>query len=588
MKIHVRNKKRVYLVCTAVFLLLVVLVLSAGSSAKIIIKDGSICSVSGSDIRLSRSPFTFRGDIYLPIDDVLPPCGVTMGWDENLKAIVCVKGNNEYKIFPESDKYIKNGSEKTLKLRTIMRDGITCISETLINEITGYDTDAYSKPQEYVELSFEGESNKWDNNGKEAKLKEAPFRYGKDIYVSADDILPQLGFKLGWKDDIGALVCIKNDETDYIISGKNNIWVNETEYLFDLPSLVLDNALYISGSMLEKIAGGRVFANGDFKLRIKRDLLENTIVGDDYRLVGSSVAAGGGVTVIDGFGMEFLGINNYNAQVYAAVINSVAKAVPNVQVYNIAVPTAAEFYAPERMKINQTAGIREIYKNLDESVIPVNAVSALYNHAGEKLYFKTDHHWTQRGAYWVYKDFMALKGVSVPDISEFENKPGYGFVGSLAGFARGTAAESILRANSETVERFIPKYATVGTVYEDMNMTKTLRTVKAVNTASASYMAFIGGDGPVTVFYTDAPSNEVAVIVKESYGNAFATWALNNYKMVYVIDPRKFNGFGGKYYQKFNIKTFCDNVKCNDLIMINYPGAISSGGIRQAILDMTK
>ena len=206
MKIRVRDKKRVYIVCTVVFLLLVVLILSAGSSAKIIIKDGGICSVSGSDIRLSRSPFTFRGDIYLPIDDVLPPCGVTMGWDENLKAIVCVKGNNEYKIFPESDKYIKNGSEKTLKLRTIMRDGITCISETLINEITGYDTDAYSKPQEYVELSFEGESNKWDNNGKEAKLKEAPFRYGKDIYVSADDILPQLGFKLGWKYDIGALV----------------------------------------------------------------------------------------------------------------------------------------------------------------------------------------------------------------------------------------------------------------------------------------------------------------------------------------------------------------------------------------------
>ena len=204
------------------------------------------------------------------------------------------------------------------------------------------------------------------------------------------------------------------------------------------------------------------------------------------------------------------------------------------------------------------------------------------------MYFKTDHHWTQRGAYWVYKDFMALKGINVPDINEFENNPGYGFIGSLAGFARGTAAESMLRANSETVERFIPKYATVGTVYEDMNMTKTLRTVKAVNTATASYMAFIGGDGPVTVFYTDAPSNEVAVIVKESYGNAFATWALNNYKMVYVIDPRKFNGFGGKYYQKFNIKAFCDKVKCNDLIMINYPGAISSGGIRQAILDMTK
>ena len=119
-------------------------------------------------------------------------------------------------------------------------------------------------------------------------------------------------------------------------------------------------------------------------------------------------------------------------------------------------------------------------------------------------------------------------------------------------------------------------------------MTKTLRVVNAVNKNSASYMAFIGGDGPVTAFFTDAPSEEVAVIIKESYGNAFATWTLNNYKKVYVIDPRKFNGFGNKFFNKFSIKTFCDLVECDDLILINYPGAISSGGIRQAILDMTK
>ena len=91
----------------------------------------------------------------------------------------------------------------------------------------------------------------------------------------------------------------------------------------------------------------------------------------------------------------------------------------------------------------------------------------------------------------------------------------------------------------------MPEYATVGTVYSDMNMTVMQRKVNAVSTSTASYMAFIGGDGPVTAFFTDAPSDEVCVIIKESYGNAFATWALNDYKAVYVIDPRKFNGFGG-------------------------------------------
>ncbi len=588
MKIKVKDRKRVGMLFGTLILIFIAVIFSAGGRDKIVIKEGNYCSVAGNEVKLSLSPFEFRGEIFMPIDDILPACGVTMGWDGNQRAIVCNIGKDEYRIFADSDKYIKNGEEKTMKQRAVVRDGITCIGEKIIKEITGYHIDSYVKPSEYVELTFKGESTEWDNNGKKAEMKEKPFKYGKEIYFSADEVLPKLGFKLGWKDDIKALVCIKNKETDYIISGKNNIWVNDKEYVFDLPSLVFDNKLYINSSMLEKLVDGKVIASGTFKLRIKRDLLENTHIGNDYRLAGTSVASGGGVTVIDGFGMEFLGINSYNAQTYAAVVNSVAAAVPNVQVYNIAVPTAAEFYAPEKMKIDQTAGIREIYKNLDENIIPINAVKPLYEHASENLYFKTDHHWTQRGAYWVYKEFISVKGADIPDISEFENQPGYGFVGSLASFARGTAAETILRSNSETVERFLPKYASVGTVYEDMEMTKTLRTVKAVNTASASYMAFIGGDGPVTVFNTEAPSNEIAVIIKESYGNAFATWALNNYKTVYVIDPRKFNGFGGKYNQKFNIKTFCDNVGCTDLIMINYPGAISSGGIRQAILDMTK
>ncbi len=573
------------------FVLAVILIITAITvlgSEKITVKEGSrVCEIGSTTCELSVEPFIFRGEVYLPVDDVLPMCGVSMGWDAGTSEIVCQKKGNEYRI-KLLDGYVGvNGEKKGYKNYPVLYKGVVCIGEKLIRDISDAKVNVDGKLKtEYKEFMFFGDKEEWDNNGKMTKLDEKAFKYGGDVFVSADDVLPKMGYSLGWQDDISALVCVKDDNVHYVISQKNNIWVNENEYIFDSPSLVRDDKLYISASMIEKMENATVYSSGKFEVYYKRDLLETTVVGNNFRLPGNSVAYSGGVTVVDGVGMEMLSITKTSAANYAGVVNAIASSVPDVQVFNIAVPTAAEFYAPSRLAVDQTTGIKSIYAQLDKSVVPVNAVKALQEHADEHIYFKTDHHWTQRGAYYVYREFMNVKGIAVPELSEFENKPGYGFVGSLAGFAGASTAGNILRGTPETVERFIPKYATVGTVYEDMNMTRMQRKVNAVSTSSASYMAFIGGDGPVTVFHTDAPSDEVCVIIKESYGNAFATWALNNYKRVYVVDPRKFNGFGNKFFNKFNIRTFCDKVEATDLVLINYPGAISSGGIRQSILDM--
>ena len=60
---------------------------------------------------------------------------------------------------------------------------------------------------------------------------------------------------------------------------------------------------------------------------------------------------------------------------------------------------------------------------------------------------------------------------------------------------------------------------------------------------------------------------------------------MHNYKKVCVVDPRKFNGFGGNY-NNFNLKAFCNAQGVDDIIFINYPVAVGSSGIRGAILNM--
>ncbi len=571
------------IICIIMALVLLMPAVSAGNNSIAVTDSG--CTVNGENIPLSAAPFTYLSNIFLPADDILPKIGFSLGWDSSRGALVCINDKNTYYIVPDSNTISFGGESAAFDMPAIIKNGVMCISAQMISYISGYEvTGRTSSVYTCVEL-FGDENCKI--NTIPGALSAKPFIYLSNIFIPVDDILPRLGFSMGWDDSLKAIVCAKDGVTSYIIMNRTNMWVGNTNYEFDLPPMIKGGVTYISAAMLGRLAGCDIKVSGIISEYRKRDTLKNTYATDAYRLKGTSVAAGGGVTAVDGFGMELVGISKQSALNYAAVINSAAEKIPSANVYSIVVPTAAEFYAPKSMYPNQLGGMKTLYGALSDKVTPVNVYDPLKNHAGEKIYFGTDHHWTQRGAYYAYKEFIDCVGESIEPLESFTNVPSYRYVGSLAGFARGTAVEPIMRNNPDILERFLPKYATVGTVYADQNMRKKTAVVKAVDTNSNSYSCFIGGDGPVTVFYTDAPSDKTIVIVKESFGNAFAVWAMNNYKTVYVIDPRKFNGFGGNN-ESMNLKSFCKNVGCNDLVFINYPVAVSSSGIRGSISDMLK
>lgn len=572
------------IICIIMSILLVLPILSTAADNVVFVSDFG-CEINGENIILSEQPFVYLSNIFLPADDVLPKVGFTLGWDSNAGALVCVNETDTYYITPNSNIISFNGGTEDFEMPAVIKNGVLCISAQMISYMCGYDVMG-DVTQNYTCLELFGDEN-CKVNTIACVMSGTPFIYLSNLFVPLDDILPRLGFALGWDNNLKAVVCAKNDVISYIMMNQTNMWVGNTNYEFDLPPMIKNGVTYISAAMLDKLTGCDIKISGVIKEYKKRDTLENTFATDAYRLKGNSVASGGGVTAVDGFGMELVGISDKAATSYAAVINKAAENIPSVNVYAVVVPTAAEFYAPKSMYPNQLAGMKTLYAALSDKVTPVNVYDALKSHASEKIYFGTDHHWTQRGAYYAYKEFIESTGEEIASLESFENIPSYSYVGSLAGFSKGTAVERIMRDNPDILERFMPKYATVGTVFADQNLKKKTAEVKAVNTNSNSYSCFIGGDGPVTVFKTDAPSEKTIVIVKESFGNAFAVWAMNNYKTVYVIDPRKFNGFGGNN-EKMNLKTFCTNVGCDDLVFINYPVAVSSSGIRTAILDMVK
>ena len=113
--------------------------------------------------------------------------------------------------------------------------------------------------------------------------------------------------------------------------------------------------------------------------------------------------------------MEIPSANDSIIDSYAAAVNSLAKAMGDgVRTISLVTPNGGEFYSPESMHTgihSQKAMIERCYDAMDDAVVTVDAYTGLRDHAdSEYIYFRTDHHWTQLGAYYAYQQFCKAAG----------------------------------------------------------------------------------------------------------------------------------------------------------------------------------
>lgn len=82
------------------------------------------------------------------------------------------------------------------------------------------------------------------------------------------------------------------------------------------------------------------------------------------------------------------------------------------------------------------------------------------------------------------------------------------------------------------------------------------------------YCTFIAADNPYTIIQNpDAPNDEICVVIKESFGNAFVPFLVDHYKTVHVIDYRYWNGSLVDFVRKNNV---------NDVLFVNNLSAVRS------------
>lgn len=281
-------------------------------------------------------------------------------------------------------------------------------------------------------------------------------------------------------------------------------------------------------------------------------------------------------------GFEIYYHSDDNVKNYSDMINKAAKSMPaGVKFYNMLCPTAIEFYgtAEHRQGVHsQRDSIKKVYSMLDNSVITVDAYSNLVDSTNDYIYFRTDHHWTARGAYCGYKAFCDASGNTAPALSTFKTHTIDGFLGSVY---RETQQPQVLADHPDSVECFELAVDAKCTVYASPDMTEDSSApgyvvAQTVNDSN-KYMAFIGGDEPLEKITTSVRNGKKILVIKESYGNAFVPFLCNNYEEIYVVDPRKID---------MNLVDFIEKNGINEVIAVNYMFALGNSFYRSEFEKM--
>ena len=198
----------------------------------------------------------------------------------------------------------------------------------------------------------------------------------------------------------------------------------------------------------------------------------------------------------------------------------------------------------------------------DPAVNFVNTYDTLAAHDTEYLYFRTDHHWTQRGAYYAYAEFaksVGLTPVSLDDLNYVVRNDSY--LGSMYEFTKNERVKTF----KDQVEAWYPtKSHSMLTVTPQGETISYDSSIVSVNNG---YVTFIAGDNAYTEIHVpDNPQDMTCLVLKDSFGNAFVPFLVEHYGTIIVIDPRFVEE---NIYDKYAWLNFRDIIFVNNIEAAN-------------------
>lgn len=240
-------------------------------------------------------------------------------------------------------------------------------------------------------------------------------------------------------------------------------------------------------------------------------------------------------------------------------INAVAVTLPGLRKYLLLAPTSVKMLAdklPAHAPVDdELACLNKVRRSLDKSITYVDVYDALYSKRGEGIYYKTDHHWTTRGAYYTYRKLGDAMGFTPHDESCFQiTRVTDSFYGSL--YSKG----GFRRLQPDTIELYMPRAAEQYQVYyyDDHKTADSLYAMDNLDKKD-KYAVFLGGNKSLIKITTNANSEKKLLLLKDSYANCLIPFLTGHYREIYMVDLR---------YYSDNLNDLAKTNGITDLLML--------------------
>ena len=284
------------------------------------------------------------------------------------------------------------------------------------------------------------------------------------------------------------------------------------------------------------------FVSGKFSDELEQYLTDQVPLRDDWvtlkiylELAVGKRESGGVYIGRDKYLMDkFTSYSKKQLAANAAALAELQKklAAEDISMDTILVPVAAQVLTdklPAYAPVADYAAILEVLT--DAGVDTVDMLTALAAHSGENIYYRTDHHWTSLGAYYAY---CAWRGIE-PNADEWTQE-------ILCDNFHGTTWNKVPLPTvpaEEITAWYKHEYHNVsynGGEYE----TNSIYECKYLS-GSDQHAVFLNSNQAQTVISGSGKSGKL-LLIKDSYGNTFAQFPVEDYAEVHVLDLRFFQG----------------------------------------------
>ncbi|WP_010275510.1 DHHW family protein [Paenibacillus senegalensis] len=226
-------------------------------------------------------------------------------------------------------------------------------------------------------------------------------------------------------------------------------------------------------------------------------------------------------------------------------IHSFHKATPELRKHIMLAPTAASLYrdklpafAPvgdERAVLDQS---RHMLERLGPDIDFVDVYPVLYSKREEAIYYKTDHHWTARGAYYAYRELCGRMGIVPQDEAAYHIQEAtddfYGSLYSKSGYRH---------LQPDRIDLFMPKKGERVEVHymEEGRITNSLYEMENLNKKD-KYTVFMDGNHALVRITTGHADRKKLLVVKDSYANSLIPFLTEHFAETDVVDLRYYGG----------------------------------------------